>query len=73
MLLRRWERARQGDGQLVQIVGELVGKSRLIEEFHVRLRENSRHTAAVGAAPSRRKTRRSSGHRMGPRRFGGAT
>ena len=38
MLLRRWERARQGDGQLVMIVGEPgLGKSRLIEEFHNRL------------------------------------
>ena len=37
-LLRRWERARQGDGQLVMIVGEPgLGKSRLIEEFHTRL------------------------------------
>ena len=40
MLMRRWERARQGDGQLVMIVGEPgLGKSRLIEEFHGRLRE----------------------------------
>ena len=40
MVLRRWERARQGDGQLVLIVGEPgIGKSRLIEEFHARLRE----------------------------------
>jgi class 3 adenylate cyclase len=38
MLLRRWERARQGDGQLVMIVGEPgLGKSRLLEEFHSRL------------------------------------
>jgi transcriptional regulator with AAA-type ATPase domain len=38
MLTRRWERARQGDGQLVMIVGEPgLGKSRLIEEFHSRL------------------------------------
>jgi class 3 adenylate cyclase/predicted ATPase len=44
MLLRRWERARQGDGQLVLIVGEPgLGKSRLIEEFHGRLRD-SPHT-----------------------------
>jgi predicted ATPase len=40
MLMRRWERARQGDGQLVTIVGEPgLGKSRLIEEFHARQRE----------------------------------
>jgi hypothetical protein len=40
LLMRRWERARQGDGQLALILGEPgVGKSRLIEEFHARLRE----------------------------------
>jgi class 3 adenylate cyclase len=40
MLMRRWERARQGDGRLVLIVGEPgLGKSRLIEEFHGRLRD----------------------------------
>src|SRR6516225_5459907 len=40
MLMRRWERARQGDGQLVMIIGEPgIGKSRLIEEFHGRLRD----------------------------------
>jgi class 3 adenylate cyclase len=40
LLMRRWERVRQGDGQLVMIVGEPgLGKSRLIEEFHARLRD----------------------------------
>jgi class 3 adenylate cyclase len=38
MLMRRWERARQGEGQLTLIVGEPgLGKSRLIEEYHSRL------------------------------------
>jgi hypothetical protein len=38
MLLRRWERARAGEGQFLQIVAEPgLGKSRLIEEFRARL------------------------------------
>ena len=46
MLMRRWERARQGEGHLVLIVGEPgLGKSRLIEEFHGRLRDTP-HTWA---------------------------
>jgi hypothetical protein len=40
MLMRRWDRARQGNGQLVLIIGEPgLGKSRLIDEFHTRLGE----------------------------------
>jgi hypothetical protein len=40
MLLRRWERARHGNGQFILIVGEPgLGKSRLLEEFHSRLRD----------------------------------
>jgi len=40
MLMRRWDRARQGEGQFVLIVGEPeLGKSRLFEEFHGRLRD----------------------------------
>jgi class 3 adenylate cyclase/tetratricopeptide (TPR) repeat protein len=39
-LVGRWERARAGYGQLVQIVGEPgLGKSRLMEEFRTRLAE----------------------------------
>ncbi len=38
LLMRRWERARGGEGQFVQIVGEPgLGKSRLMEEFRARL------------------------------------
>jgi class 3 adenylate cyclase/predicted ATPase len=40
ILMRRWERARQGDGQFVLIVGEPgLGKTRLLDEFHNRLRD----------------------------------
>jgi class 3 adenylate cyclase len=58
MLMRRWERARQGDGQLVLIVGEPgIGKSRLIEEFHARLRDTP-HTWVNGRVRSSCKIRR---------------
>ena len=40
ILIKRWERAQGGEGQLVQIVGEPgIGKSRLIDEFRAQLAE----------------------------------
>jgi class 3 adenylate cyclase/tetratricopeptide (TPR) repeat protein len=40
VLLKRWERARVGEGQFIQIVGEPgLGKSRLVEEFRSRIAE----------------------------------
>jgi hypothetical protein len=40
LLLNRWERTREGEGQMALIIGEPgIGKSRLVAEFHDRIRE----------------------------------
>src|SRR6516162_4603709 len=40
LLLSRWERTREGEGQMALIIGEPgIGKSRLVAEFHERIRE----------------------------------
>jgi len=40
LLLSRWESAREGEGQTALIVGEAgIGKSRLVAEFHERIRD----------------------------------
>jgi predicted ATPase len=49
-LTHRWERARAGEDQVVQIVGEPgIGKSRLLDEFRAKLGETP-HTWAVWSA-----------------------
>ena len=73
MLLRRWERARQGDGQLVQIVGEPgLGKSRLIEEFHVRLRDTPHTWVEWSCSQLLQNTPLHPVTEWGRQRFGGA-
>jgi class 3 adenylate cyclase len=41
LLLSRWEQAREGQGQLALVIGEPgIGKSRFMEEFRARVRED---------------------------------
>jgi predicted ATPase len=72
-LMRRWERARQGDGQLVLIVGEPgLGKSRLMEEFHARLREVPHTWTEWSCSQLLRNTPLHPIAEWGRQRFGGA-
>jgi class 3 adenylate cyclase/predicted ATPase len=72
-LMRRWERARQGDGQLALIVGEPgIGKSRLIEEFHARLRDTPHTWAEWSSSQLLQNTPMHPIAEWGRQRFGGA-
>jgi class 3 adenylate cyclase len=73
MLMRRWERARQGEGQLVLIVGEPgLGKSRLVEEFHARLPETPHTWAEWSCSQLLQNTPLHPIGEWGRQRFGGA-
>jgi class 3 adenylate cyclase/predicted ATPase len=73
MLMRRWERARQGDGQLVLIMGEPgLGKSRLIEEFHARLGETPHTWVEWSCSQLLQNTSLHPITEWGRQRFGGA-
>ena len=73
MLMRRWERARQGDGQLALIVGEPgIGKSRLIEEFHARLRDTPHTWVEWSCSQLLQNTPLHPVAEWGRQRFGGA-
>jgi predicted ATPase len=73
MLMRRWQRVRQGDGQLVLIVGEPgLGKSRLIEELHARLRDTPHTWVEWSCAQLLQNTPLHPITEWGRQRFGGA-
>ena len=70
MLMRRWERARQGDGQLVLIVGEPgLGKSRPIEEFHAPAARGASHLGRMELLTAFAEHAAVSDHRVGPPAF----
>jgi hypothetical protein len=73
VLMRRWERARSGQGQFVQIVGEPgIGKSRLIEEFHARLGETPQTWAEFSSSQLLQNTPLHPIAEWGRQRFGDA-
>jgi class 3 adenylate cyclase/predicted ATPase len=73
MLMRRWERARQGDGQFVLIVGEPgLGKSRLVQEVHALLRETPHTWVEWSGSQLLQNTPLHPVTEWGRQRFGGA-
>ena len=73
LLLRRFERARTGEGQFVQIVGEPgLGKSRLVEEFRARLGETPHTWVEWSASQLLQNTPLHPLADWGRQRFGGA-
>jgi class 3 adenylate cyclase len=73
LLMRRWERARSGEGQLVLIVGEPgLGKSRIIEEFCTRLAQTPHTWVEWRASQLLQNTPLHPFAEWGRQRFGGA-
>jgi class 3 adenylate cyclase len=72
-LARRWERALKGDGQLTLVVGEPgIGKSRLVEEFRLRLGETPHTFSEWSSSQLLQNTPLHPVAEWGRRRFGGA-
>jgi class 3 adenylate cyclase/tetratricopeptide (TPR) repeat protein len=73
LLMRRWSRTLQGDGQFVQIVGEPgIGKSRLIEEFHAKLADTPHTWVEWASSQLLQNTPLHPLAEWGRQRFGGA-
>jgi predicted ATPase/class 3 adenylate cyclase len=57
LLLKRWEQAKEGEGQVVLLSGEAgAGKSRIIESFHERLGETPHERVLYYGSPYYRHT-----------------
>jgi class 3 adenylate cyclase len=51
-LMTRWERSREGEGQVTLIIGEAgIGKSRLLQRFHELIPDTPHHWLEAAAAP----------------------
>jgi class 3 adenylate cyclase/predicted ATPase len=73
LLRRRWERARNGAGQLTLIVGEPgIGKSRLVEEFRATLGETPHTFVELSSSQLLQNTPLHPIAEWGRQRFGGA-
>ena len=73
MIMRRWQGAHAGDGQLMLIVGEPgMGKSRLIEEFHARLSDTPHTWVEWSCSQLLQNTPPHPVAKWGRQRFGGA-
>ena len=67
LLRRRWERARNGAGQLTLIVGEPgIGKSRLVEEFRATLGGDAAHLCRIVVVAALAEYAVAPDRRMGP-------
>ena len=70
---RRWERAAKGEGQLALVVGEPgIGKSRLVEEFRLKLRETPHTWVEFSSSQLLQNTPLHPIAEWGRQRFGGA-
>jgi len=52
LLMNRWERAREGEGQMALVIGEAgIGKSRLVQRFHELIADTAHTWVEAAAGP----------------------